>query len=652
MPKPLGNVAKLIKSCGAHSTVADNWIVVVKFVGRDELGGGGSDKTWLEMYEQEEDAAFTSEYVKKRWAIAEGGGIGVLDEDVARRRNEVGGRCMVTTQGMSNGSLSAIHADWRRDLHGLEGDPPPTHPLVGQAARVALPIQLPGSPGVSEETVEAKVVASPAAGWLEIEYAIPGTATVGRTTLAAATVERAFAALRGADVTVDLSLAPIVLGGMEDLIQTAVGPHIVRLDDLVATLGGAGSTYAPSGRSEAEVVRAARVLDMALDAKGATPVSASALTAGLSPRARGTKLLQMAGGSLPPPGPRATGNNPRAAALQLRAKSGAEFDQFLTDVTPWYVEPARLASVMAYVNTSMGALERWLKKMGDLADPALLAGPPGTLDAGELQEVCSSLDERAQARKAASTGGGGGGGHGGGGGGGGGPNIAPIIKVQAPVAINTTGTDAENRERSTLLADAMGLDSAAEARLYAMEAAAAAQQPDRVSSLVSAETDIQLTRLLESGEEVHKAIAGHVPQRLELALLAVRGSLERRLERAVLGDTADSAPDRVLRAVRWVRLGRLGKVRLLHLLDHEDKGTDDDPLASFGAAGEARALFSRAISRMQMAATLARPMHSGQTLAFFNRLQTWVDDEVARGVPWAVVSTFYRALMRKVDTGH
>ena len=50
MPKPLGNVAKLIKSCGAHSTVADNWIVVVKFVGRDELGGGGSDKTWLEMY--------------------------------------------------------------------------------------------------------------------------------------------------------------------------------------------------------------------------------------------------------------------------------------------------------------------------------------------------------------------------------------------------------------------------------------------------------------------------------------------------------------------------------------------------------------------------------------------------------------------------
>eukprot|EP00966_Prymnesium_polylepis_P216011 5000595-Prymnesium_polylepis.1 len=53
------------------------------------------------------------------------------------------------------------------------------------------------------------------------------------------------------------------------------------------------------------------------------------------------------------------------------------------------------------------------------------------------------------------------------------------------------------------------------------------------------------------------------------------------LERSVFGQLAVRQPDRVVRALRRVRTAVLVKVRLLHLVDKDDSGTDSDPLAGF-----------------------------------------------------------------------
>ena len=104
---------------------------------------------------------------------------------------------------------------------------------------------------------------------------------------------------------------------------------------------------------------------------------------------------------------------------------------------------------------------------------------------------------------------------------------------------------------------------------------------ERAMSQVAESSNDELKRLLLSGGDVGKALAGTSPE-ISNAIEAVRSTLDRRIERAVRGEKTDSSALFVA-ASRLVRTGGWDKLKLYHLLDKADTGTKADPLKSFAA---------------------------------------------------------------------
>ena len=343
----------------------------------------------------------------------------------------------------------------------------------------------------------------------------------------------------------------------------------------------------------------------------------------------------LAGGAAPPPP--GISSTPRVDALEGKSIPG-EFQVFLSDVIPWVAPSSRVAALAKFPDLARAELERWLKAQGPRADPALLRGAAGAAlcSASDLLKICVVFGEGGQA-VANPTHPSGGVGLGNG--------VSPFL-ITAP---DTSGSEAEQRERTALREDAVLLisDPAARGRLTAM-AKTMALDPPLLWKSATEEASEPLRRLLFSGDEVRQALAGQVAPDLESDLSCVRGALDRRLEKAVLFSEADTISSRASAALRWVRLGRLGKVRLLHLLDLDDTSTDDDPLLGLkSAAGNGLATLGRAFSRLGLAWSMAWPPHSSMAISFLSRLLekiTELRQEMA--VPWTVISTYYRSLFK------
>eukprot|EP00966_Prymnesium_polylepis_P220785 5106707-Prymnesium_polylepis.1 len=100
-------------------------------------------------------------------------------------------------------------------------------------------------------------------------------------------------------------------------------------------------------------------------------------------------------------------------------------------------------------------------------------------------------------------------------------------------------------------------------------------------------------------------------------ITALRGVLDSLLELAVLGQQAARSPDRrVVRAFRKIRTLVMLKVRLLHLMDKDDYGTDAAPLAGFAKMQRSQAMVELplCLQRMQSARVFAVPASAGQIL--------------------------------------
>ena len=373
---------------------------------------------------------------------------------------------------------------------------------------------------------------------------------------------------------------------------------------------------------------------LGLPVSGRTIGSGAQLTGG-----GGSGALAGVGAAPPPLGISST---PRVDALEGKSIPG-EFQVFLSDVIPWVAPSSRVAALAKFPDLARAELERWLKAQGPRADPALLRGAAGAAlcSASDLLKICVVFGEGGQA-VANPTHPSGGVGLGNG--------VSPFL-ITAP---DTSGSEAEQRERTALREDAVLLigDPAARGRLTAM-AKTMALDPPLLWKSATEEASEPLRRLLFSGDEVRQALAGQVAPDLESDLSCVRGALDRRLEKAVLFSEADTISSRASAALRWVRLGRLGKVRLLHLLDLDDTSTDDDPLLGLkSAAGNGLATLGRAFSRLGLAWSMAWPPHSSMAISFLSRLLekiTELRQEMA--VPWTVISTYYRSLFKKVDSG-
>ena len=434
---------------------------------------------------------------------------------------------------------------------------------------------------------------------------------------------------------------PFTHPGMDVLAQA--GAHALFAESQLQALeagAAAGMTVAAAAAGIPVVPMAHSVVSpmcqaLGLPVRGQTTGSGGPLTGGGSGGVP-------PGAVAPPHPPHGISTTPRVDALEGKSIPG-EFVVFLSEVIPWVAPSSRVAALAKYPSLARAELERWLKAQGPRADPALLRGAAGAAlcSASDLLSTCVVFGEGAHA-VANPTNPSGGVGLGNG--------VSPFL-ITAP---DTSGSEAEQRERTALREDAVLLigDPAARARLTAM-AKTMALDPPLLWKTASEEASEPLKRLLFSGDEVRQALAGQVAPDLESDLSCVRGALDRRLERAVLFSEADTISSRASAALRWVRLGRLGKVRLLHLLDLDDTSTDDDPLLGLkNAAGNGLATLGRAFSRLGLAWSMAWPPHSSMAISFLSRLLekiTELRQEMA--VPWTVISTYYRSLFKKVDSG-
>ena len=176
------------------------------------------------------------------------------------------------------------------------------------------------------------------------------------------------------------------------------------------------------------------------------------------------------------------------------------------------------------------------------------------------------------------------------GGGGGVPGNAlqsapqPVMVVVRSESSNDSLSEHEKRERSAVQSDVTELERDQEGMQSLGELVALAESsidPDR-KKLTKRVAQLQgaLLRLVHSSTEVSSMTVEASPSTVQ-GITALRGVLDSLLERAVMGRQAARSPDRVVRAFRKIRTLVMLKVRLLHLMDKDDCGTDADPLAGF-----------------------------------------------------------------------
>ena len=157
-------------------------------------------------------------------------------------------------------------------------------------------------------------------------------------------------------------------------------------------------------------------------------------------------------------------------------------------------------------------------------------------------------------------------------------------------------------------------------------------------------------RLVHSSTEV-SSMTVEASQSTVQCITALRDVLDSLLERAVMGQQAARSPDRVVRAFRKIRTLVMLKVRLLHLVDKDDCGTDADPLAGFAKMQRSQAMVELplCLQRMQSAWVFAVPASAGQILQFGMALQKMLLEGLQAGVEWSDLSIYYCKVMRRVD---
>jgi hypothetical protein len=342
---------------------------------------------------------------------------------------------------------------------------------------------------------------------------------------------------------------------------------------------------------------------------------------------------------------RTTVDAPRWEALKKRASSDAEWAQFQQDALTWAVPDCaqQRAVIGSHERTRAGAIERWLKKAGPSADPALLAGAGG-LDAGDLLAICLDCMQAVGGGTAAA--------------GAAAPPSAADRRVRVTVRSDHGGdsiSECEQQERSAVQADVGALEASPTecAKLDAWAQLAAAdtdQSREALQKAVEGEPVGALRRLVSGSVQINSVTVDADPERVH-QLAAVRGVLDTSLLRAVFGSKAAGLGDVVLRAVRAVRTHRFSRLRLLHLLEKADGGTDADPLLSFSKLSRDEAIrdLAESMQRLQAAWAFSEPAHTGQIIQFVTALQQQLLDGIHKDVSWSDVSAYYSKVMKRVD---
>ena len=356
----------------------------------------------------------------------------------------------------------------------------------------------------------------------------------------------------------------------------------------------------------------------------------------------------------PPPGILASASEyPRAQAVKDGAQDLQAFQELLTTILPWFTEPNRLEATMRHEATGMRALNIWLEAAGLRAEPMVIAAELGykSSSAAELTVWALGVDDFEKAKRAA--------------------EVVPPHRVnnQASLAAmnqvishriiqpDTTGTEGERRERNALANHANELVNNPVLEGLLKELSDLATKGDIAKLFDTLNTpslrDSPLYPLLNTGEELSKAVAGNVSGETLLRLNTVRGALERRIEMAFTAH-GEQLTQQVKTALRAMRMGKMSKAKFFNLLADvsDDKGTPDSPLQFLVDLKDEKmsdAFYVRALQAVGYVWVLCTPYDAANIQTFMIALTNFTTKQRANGASWQALSKFHAVLLRKID---
>lgn len=323
--------------------------------------------------------------------------------------------------------------------------------------------------------------------------------------------------------------------------------------------------------------------------------------------------------------------HPLATALKAKSSSLAEWLFFLNDSWMITADPARQTFAQSKRNDDYimsGMLEHFLRRAG--ATTATIAAYEGNQVAGSLLLLITYMSW-GDPSKSPST-----------------PSPTPNSSLFQPIQFQNQpltsfqqqlGLGAQQgvqvvmsdkkagdttRDVLQLRADAHALlqDAASTAALENLVKIKESGDAKLLEDEVKALTCPKLKRLIASdGDDLSKHLQGTLSP-IAMHIDSIRRKLEDRMQAAVTGGATASLTTRQKLAIRHARLGHLQRLHLFHLIDEEDCGTKDAPLAQLGkwSTDKQKACLALAMRRLETILQFSNPGMIGEIITFFTRL--------------------------------
>jgi hypothetical protein len=654
-----GKSCVLVKDCIVRNTRAGDIAVVIEHV---KPGNDAVETLTLLVFDQ--SAASAANIVARFYSRVDGHSREEIQAKEGAER-----RAKVRTEPLNHAKMRAVHVGYKSDLlgqtesHQAEEQDSELRDkaikIVGKSARVQLLFY--ENDEETQEMVDVAVVAVPGS---VVKVALTYNRN-GRSERRIMLADRAYDLISSPDSFFKADfVASKTFGYLKCLPKSKAASlidQLVSVEEVVQLVEGLGfrcphrNVPSAPANAQARAVRAAFTLDDAILRANAaqtelppipsTTQSVESMVALLESLRTTTMRVTDAQRMPPPPSAPRFPAYPRANALKSAAESDQAFSNFVNAVLPWFVDSTMLGAVAAHELTQLASLETWLEKAGIQADPSQIRTDMPLASQSEAMLVNFAF------------------------------KLASIIKapVAPSAALNTSssagfvthqvihpdrdGTELERAERNSLARHASELMRSDHLQMSLQDLASAASRQggeDELFDKVTAE-DVrgsELYPLLNTGEDISKAVAGHLSPHMLMQVLAVRGALARRIERAyVFCESGVTPPQRVRAALHNVRIGRISKMKLLHLLDKDDAATIEDPLKQFEKLdqGQSDAIYAQAIHALAHTWQLCTPADAAAVMRFCGRLGAFTATQRQLGATWASLSKFHAAVFKKVD---
>ena len=163
-------------------------------------------------------------------------------------------------------------------------------------------------------------------------------------------------------------------------------------------------------------------------------------------------------------------------------------------------------------------------------------------------------------------------------------------------------------------------------------------------------TSPKLKRLLASeGDDLSKQLQGALPQ-LTMHIDSIRCKLEERMQTAVTGGATASLTVRQKLAIRHARCGHLQRLHLFHLIDEEDCGTKEAPLAQLGkwSKDKQKSSLALALRQLEMILQFSTPSMVAEIMSFFSRLGSRLSSLIDAEVNHTDLSKWFKYVVEEV----